>query len=78
MIVAGAETICLGPTMETAPLPWADTTPLRSVGFAKRRCQFEPTIRRRPSRRMAGAPSRRSAAVDGTIQIGTICRVAAD
>ncbi len=67
---------------------WADTTTPRLVGFAKdfvRRCQFEPTTCRLPSRRMAGAPSHprsshRSDAVGGggTIQVGTICRVAAN
>jgi hypothetical protein len=60
----------------------------RLVGFARdfvRRCQFEPTTCRRPSRQMAGASSphrsgHRSDAVGGggTIQVDTICRVAAN
>jgi len=67
---------------------WADTTTPRLVGFAKdfvRPCQFEPTTCRRPGRRTAGAPSHprsshRSDAVGGggTLQVGTICRVAAN
>jgi hypothetical protein len=47
--------------------------------------EFEPTTRHRPGRRMAGAPShpRSSYRTDapsegGTIQIGTICQVAAN